>query len=95
MDAMSVETDRPDAAEATARIRERGERIRETEQARALDRLRARRDLSEREADVVRELADRLTDELLAVPQQYLDAVESGDADTEAASVALELFGDE
>lgn len=91
----AVTADRPDAADARARIRERAECVREREQAQALDRLRARRDLSEREAAVIRDLAERLTDGLLAVPKQHLDAVNSGDAESEAATIALELFGED
>lgn len=94
MDAVSLDAG-TDPEEAKAHIRERGARIREAEQSRALDRLRARGDVSEREARVVRELAERLTDALLTVPETHLDAVESGEADPEAAAVALELFGEE
>jgi glutamyl-tRNA reductase len=94
MDTVTVDAG-ADSEEAKAHIRERGARIREAEQSRALDRLRARRDVSEREARVVRELAERLTDALLTVPETHLDAVESGEADPEAAAVALELFGEE
>jgi hypothetical protein len=67
MDAVSVDM-RPDATDAKARIRARGERIRERERDRALARLRSRRDLSDHEEAVVGELAERLTDTLLAVP---------------------------
>lgn len=94
MEAVSVDAG-VDPEEAKTRIRERGVRIREAEQARAFDRLRARGDLNEREARVIEELAERLTDALLGVPEDHLDAVESGEADPEAAAVALELFGEE
>jgi glutamyl-tRNA reductase len=94
MDAVSVD-DPIDTKDAKAHIRERGERIREAEQARALDRLRARGDLSERDVRVIEELAERLTDALLRVPETHLDMVDSGKADPESAAVALELFGEE
>lgn len=94
MDAVSVDAG-VDPEEAKTRIRERGAGIREAEQARALDRLRARGDLSERDARVIEELAERLTDALLRVPESHLDMVDSGKADPEAAAVALELFGEE
>jgi|AntRauTorcE11898_2_1112593.scaffolds.fasta_scaffold24397_3 glutamyl-tRNA reductase len=96
MEAVSIDDESELAIEdATARIQKRGERIRQTEQARALDRLRARRDLTEHEADVVRDLAQRLTDKLLAVPETHLDAVRSGEADLETAAEAIALFGEE
>ncbi|WP_340100649.1 hypothetical protein [Salinibaculum salinum] len=84
-----------DLDDATTRIRERGERIRHTEQARALGRLRARRDLTEREAKAVRDLARRLTEALLAVPESHLQAVQSGAADRGSAAEAIALFGEE
>jgi glutamyl-tRNA reductase len=94
MDAVNVESDRPDAAEAKTRIRERGVRICREEQERALQRLRDRRELSEREAAVVRSLAESITDQLLAVPEAHLDAVAADEADPEHTAVALALFGD-
>ena len=93
MDAVSAEA-RPNAADAKAHIRARGERVRKRERDRALARLRSRRDLSDHEAAVVDELAERLTDALLAVPAERLDAVDSGESDP-AATVALELFGED
>jgi glutamyl-tRNA reductase len=96
MEAMSVDEESElDVEDATARIRERGDRIRQTEQARALDRLCARRDLTEREADVVRDLARRLTEALLAVPESHLEAVQSGETNRESAAEAIALFGEE
>ncbi len=96
MEAVSVDDESElDVEDATARIRKRGARIRRTEQERALGRLRARRDLDEREAEVVRDLARRLTESLLAVPEIHLDAVQSGKADPESATEAVELFGEE
>lgn len=80
---------------ARTRIRERGERVRRVEQERALRRLRERRDLSCREEQIVRDLAGRLTEALLAVPSSTLDDVSEGEADAETARVALELFGEE
>lgn len=96
MEAVSVDAESElDVEAATARVRERGERIRQTEQERALERLRARRDLTDREAEVVRDLARRLTESLLAVPETHLDAVQSGEADPESAAEAVALFGEE
>lgn len=80
---------------ARARIRERGERVRRAEQERALRRLCERTDLSPREERVVRSLAERLTEALLAVPASALDDVTEGEADAETTRVALELFGEE
>ena len=94
MDAVSA-AKRPDATDARARVRARGERIRERERDRALARLRSRRELTDREEAVLRDLARRLTDELLAVPERQLGAVDSGEADPDAAAVALELFGED
>ncbi|WP_302081216.1 hypothetical protein [Salinibaculum rarum] len=85
----------PDVEDATARIRNRGRRIRHAEQERALDRLRARRDLTSREVAVVRELARRLTESILAVPEAHLEAAQSGNVDSESVALAMELFGDE
>jgi glutamyl-tRNA reductase len=94
MEVVSVENDGDaDIAAAKRRIRERGARICETEQERAIQRLRERTDLSAREEAVVRNLAERLTDQLLGVPQSQLDSV--ADDDTETARVALALFGDD
>jgi len=88
--------DDPTNPEATRRkIRERGEEVRRREQARALRRLEARRQLTEREKEVIRSLAADLTDGLLAVPERHLVAVANGEASEESARVALELFGDE
>jgi glutamyl-tRNA reductase len=75
-------------------MRERGVRICETEQERAIRRLRERGELSDREEAVIRRLAERLTDALLSVPQSHLDAVADGDTATETARVALALFGE-
>lgn len=94
MDAVSVESDRPDAEEAKARIRERGQRVCREELERALRRLRDRRELSACEEAVVRSLAESITDQLLAVPEARLDAVAAGEADPECAAIALALFGD-
>lgn len=93
MDAVSVDA-RTDPEEAKAHIRERGLRICHQEQERALQRLRDRRELSEREETIVRSLAESITDQLLTVPETHLDAVAAGDADPECAAVALALFGD-
>lgn len=93
MDAVGV-AERPDAADAKAHIRARGERISERERDRALERLRACGDLSEREARVIEEVAKRLTDALLTVPESHLDVVDSGGEASETAAVALQLFGE-
>ena len=74
---------------ALARIRERGERVAESEAEQALARLRARGELSEQEKEAVEALAERLADRLLAVPVAGLQ-----ETDGETAEVALELFGD-
>lgn len=88
-DGASLDSERERAIE---RIRERGERVARQERERALARLRARTDLSERDEQVVADLASSLTEELLAVPQQQLWTLSAEDG--EAAAVALELFGE-
>lgn len=87
-----IDDDLPDADVAKARIRHRAERIRDRERRRALCRLRERTDLTEREAEVVGNLAASLTETLLSVPESGLTAVAEGDADRRRAAVALELF---
>jgi glutamyl-tRNA reductase len=94
MEVVSVEDESvADVAAAKRRIRERGARICEAERERALQRLRERTELSKREEAVVQRLAERLTDQLLGVPQSQLDSVAEDDSET--ARVALELFGDD
>ena len=97
MDVVSVENDEGvvDVRAAKTRIRERGARICETEQERAIQRLRERTDLSDDDEAVVRNLAERLTEQLLGVPQSQLDSVADGETDTETARIALELFGED
>ena len=97
MDVVSVENDDGvvDVAAAKTRIRERGTRICEAEQERAIQRLRERTDLSDNDEAVVRNLAERLTEQLLGVPQSQLDSVADGETDTETARIALELFGED
>ena len=85
-------TGQGDSGTARERIRERGERIREREQASALGRLGERRDLSERERRVVRDLARRVTDRLLSVPESHLRAVDYGETDREIARVAVDPY---
>jgi glutamyl-tRNA reductase len=96
MESVSVDDERVgDVAAAKRRIRERGARIRAAEQERALQRLRDRTDVTEREERVVRELAERLTEQLLGVPQSRLDEVADGETEVETARIALELFGED
>ncbi|MFC7134382.1 MULTISPECIES: hypothetical protein [Salinibaculum] len=80
-----------DVSAAKGRIRERGAQISRTERERALRRLRDRTDLSDREERVVRDLAARLAERLLVVPQSGLDRL----VDDERARLALELFDEE
>jgi glutamyl-tRNA reductase len=79
-----------DAEAAIARIRERSDRIAKRECEQALRRLRSEGSLSEREAEAVAALAERLTDRLLAVPEEALRET----SDERMVRVALELFGD-
>jgi glutamyl-tRNA reductase len=79
-----------DAEAAIARIRERSERIAERECEQALRRLRSEGPLSEREAAAVAALAERLTDRLLACPEEALRETSDG----RTVRVALELFGE-
>lgn len=96
MDTVSVDDGvAPDAEDALARIQKRGACIRQTEQARALERLRVRRDLTDREAQVIRDLAHRLTEAFLTVPERHLDAAQTGVTDPESAAEAVALFGEE
>lgn len=82
-------TEQTDAEAAVERIRERGRTVARRECERALRRLRAKQDLSEREERAVRELAETLAAELLAVPESHLR-----EADEETAEAVLELFAD-
>jgi glutamyl-tRNA reductase len=79
-----------DAETAIARIRERSERIADRECEQAFRRLRNDGSLSEREAEAVAALAERLTDRLLAVPEEALRET----SDERMVRVVLELFGD-
>ena len=79
-----------DAETAIARIRKRGDRIAQRECEQALSALRAQGDLSEREEAAVAALAERLTDRLLAVPEEALRET----SNERTVRVALELFGD-
>jgi glutamyl-tRNA reductase len=81
----------PSPDEAAARIRERGEAVRDRELATALARLEADDDLGPAEREAVEALADRLLDSLLAVPEQSLRAAAEGD-DEETVRTALSLF---
>jgi glutamyl-tRNA reductase len=79
-----------DAETAIARIRERSERIAERECEQALGALRAQGEVSEEEAEAVAALAERLTDRVLAVPEEALRDT----TDERTVRVALELFRD-
>jgi glutamyl-tRNA reductase len=79
-----------DAEAAIERIRERGESIAERECEQALGALHAQGEVSEQEAAAVAALAERLTDRLLAVPEEALREA----SDERTVRVALELFGD-
>jgi len=94
MAAVGVEEERAVEA-AKAHIRNRGARIRERESERAIRRLQAHTDLSEQDEQAVRELAASLTDQLLSVPEDHLDAAASEDVDAARAAVTLALFGEE
>jgi len=83
-----------EAAAAKEHIRERGRRIRTREQQRALQRLCAHDDISEREEAVVQDLAQSLTDALLDLPESRLDSLTAEQSDPDAAAVALDLFGE-
>ncbi|WP_225335579.1 hypothetical protein [Halomicrobium urmianum] len=91
------EAERSEASEPTsgsddemAAIRARAESIRDEEVARALSQLAADDELTpERRAEIER-LADRIVEQLLAVPAETLAAA----ADDEVAETARELFGD-
>jgi U3 small nucleolar ribonucleoprotein component len=97
MDAVSAESDESvvDVGAAKRRIRERGVRICEAEQERAIRRPRERGELSDDEEAAIRGLAERLTEALLSVSESHLDAVSDGGAATETARLVLELFGED
>lgn len=97
MDVVSADNDENvvDVIDAKRRIRERGVRICQAEQERAIQRLGERTELSDHDEAVVRNLAERLTEHLLGVPQAQLDSVADGETDTETARIALELFGED
>jgi glutamyl-tRNA reductase len=91
-----------DADSARERIRTRAEQIRREQTDRALRKLRDRRDLSDRERQVVEELAANLTDELLALPERRLADVDGGDGQDDRddghddlARVAVRIFGED
>jgi glutamyl-tRNA reductase len=85
---------KPDIETAVGRIRTRGNQIAERESRQALRRLRARRDLSEREAEIIQELATNLAESLLDVPERHLETVRDQETD-ETARIVLSLFDDE
>jgi glutamyl-tRNA reductase len=87
----SDESGPPSPDEAAARIRERGEAVRDRELATALARLEADDDLASAEREAVKALADRLLDSLLAVPEQSLRAAAEADEE-ETVRTALSLF---
>jgi len=82
----------PATAEAAiARIRDRGTTVRDRELETALSQLEARGDPSPADREAVADLADRLVEALLAVPESGLR--EGDEVDAETVETALELFG--
>jgi len=77
---------------AVTRIRDRASAIRDGEVETALAKLDANGDLSDAERETVERLADRLVENLLAVPESSLRAA-AADDDVETVETALELFG--
>lgn len=95
MDSVTSEDADESVEVAKAHIRERGERIRRRKLERALQRLREHENLSEEDEQAVRDLARRLTEQLLAVPQSQLDSVAATEPDRKTARQAMALFGDD
>ena len=95
METMTRTADAPPAvATAIERMHDRGQEIAQRECERALERLQSQRELSESDRRIVRQLADGLVEELLAVPEQHLREADGPGAD-EVPAVELALFGDE
>ncbi|WP_226022632.1 hypothetical protein [Halomicrobium salinisoli] len=80
------------AADEMAAIRARAESIRDEEVARALSKLAAQDELTPERREEVERLADRIVEQLLAVPAETLAAADEERA--EVAETARELFGD-
>lgn len=83
-----------DIETARARIRARGEQIRRAQTDRALRKLRERTDLSNREEQVVEELAANLTGELLKLPERRLADLDRCDERDDLVPVAVQMFGE-
>lgn len=88
-----MSADDVDVSAVKARIRERGGQICEQERQRAIQRLRERTHLTDRDERIICDLAERLADRVLGVPESQLDSVANGETDAETARIALALFG--
>lgn len=88
----SPESELPDQTAVRRRIHDHAEAIRREELDRALTRYEAAGPVSATDRAALQELADRLTQAILAGPERVL---EQDSIDEEALEAAMNLFGEE